>query len=124
MEKWIYLIVGGTAGTLARYILSGNISEKLGTTFPLGTLAVNLLGCFLVGFLDVLFEKKFFLSPNIRLLLTVGFCGAFTTFSTLIWETSNLIKGGQSWPAFFNVFLSVTLGFIVFRLGILLGKLI
>ena len=124
MEKWIYLIIGGAVGTLARYILTGNIYEKISTTFPYGTLAVNLLGCFLVGFFDVLFEEKFLLGPNIRIFLTVGFCGAFTTFSTLILETSNLIKDGQTWPAFANVLLSVTLGFVVFRLGILLGKLI
>ena len=87
--KWFSLALGGVAGTFARYVLGGVIYQLFGTSFPYGTLAVNLLGCLIIGFLAALAEEKFLLGPNARLLLMVGFCGAFTTFSTFIFETAN-----------------------------------
>ena len=124
MTKYINLIIGGTAGTLARYFLSGAIYQIFGTTFPYGTIVVNLTGCFLIGFLAAIAEEKFLLGPNTRLLLMVGFCGAFTTFSTFILETSNLIRDGEILRAFINVMASVAIGFLVFRIGIFLGEII
>ena len=124
MIKYLNLIVGGMAGTLARYALSGIIYQILGTNFPYGTLVVNLSGCFLVGFLASLAEEKFLLGPNARLLLMVGFCGAFTTFSTLIFETANLIKDGESLRAFFNISISVVAGFFLFKLGVILAEML
>ncbi len=124
MEKWIYLISGGIAGTAARYIFSGMVYERFGVGFPYGTLVVNLSGCFLIGFFDALFEEKFLLSPNVRVLLLAGFCGAYTTFSTFMLETSHLIKDGENLRAFLNVAVSVVAGFVVFRLGIWLAKVI
>jgi CrcB protein len=120
----IILIIGGGAGTIARYALSGVVYQVVGTRFPYGTMAINLLGCFLVGFLVVISEERFFLSPNMRLFLMVGFCGAFTTFSTFILETANLIRDGESLLALSNIVISVVAGFLVFRLGILLAELI
>ena len=124
MVKWVALAAGGVAGTFARYLLSIVVYRAVGSRFPYGTLIVNLLGCFLIGVLDVLAEEKFILGPQARLLLMVGFCGAFTTFSTFILETGNLIKDGQTLYAFSNVMTSVVLGFVVFRLGILAGKVL
>lgn len=124
MEKWIYLIIGGVVGTLSRYGLAGVVSQKYGSGFPWGTIAVNLTGCLVIGFLDVLFEKKFQLSPNYRLLLMTGFCGAFTTFSTLILETSHLIKENELLYAFGNVMISLCLGFAVFKLGAVIADVI
>lgn len=124
MEKWVYLIIGGMVGTVSRYGLAGFVSARMGGSFPWGTLAVNLVGCFVVGFLDVLFEKKFLLSPNYRLLLMTGFCGAFTTFSTLILETSNLLKENEFFYVFGNVVISLALGFALFKLGAVIAELI
>ena len=124
MSKFILLAIGGITGTIARYFLAGYIYEVLGTSFPYGTLAINLLGCFIVGFLAALMENKFMLSPNLRLLLMIGFCGAFTTFSTFILETSNLIRAGEVSKAFVNVILSVIIGFVVFRIGVFLGDIL
>jgi fluoride exporter len=124
MEKWFYLIGGGILGTLARYVLSGVIYQRIGTDFPYGTLLVNLIGCFLIGFFDTVFQEKFLFSPVLRIFLMAGFCGAFTTFSTFMLETGNLIRDGETLRAFFNVILSVIIGFIVFRLGVLLGEII
>ena len=117
MEKWIYLMIGGLTGTAARYGLTGLVSQKAGAGFPWGTIAVNIAGCFLVGFLDVFLGKKFSLSPQYRLLLMTGFCGAFTTFSALMLETSQLLKSGGFLSAAGNVMISVGLGFAVLWLG-------
>ena len=124
MEKWIFLIMGGIVGTVSRYGLAGVVSQKIGGTFPWGTLAVNITGCLVVGFLDILFEKKFLLTPNYRILLMTGFCGAFTTFSTLMLETSDLLKENQFMHAFSNVMLSLIVGFIAFKLGAAIAEFI
>ena len=124
MQKLFNLIIGGTIGTLARYFLSGFTYQVVGSNFPYGTLVVNLIGCFIVGFLASIAEEKFALNTNLKILLMVGFCGAFTTFSTFILETSNLIKDGETLKALINVLISVIAGFIVFRLGVLLAEVI
>jgi CrcB protein len=123
MAKILSLIIGGAAGTACRYFLSGVSYRFLGSDFPYGTLVVNLAGCFIIGFLASISEEKFLLSPNARILLMVGFCGAFTTFSTFMMESANLIKYGETFRAFINVLVSVTIGFIVFRIGVLLGEI-
>ena len=122
MTKWISLAAGGILGTFARYFLAGTIHRFLGAAFPFGTLVVNLTGCFVIGFFAVLAEEKFLLGPTARVFLMAGFCGAFTTFSTFILETSNLTKDGENLYALMNIALSVVLGFLVFRLGIILAR--
>ena len=122
MVKWVYLLIGGLVGTAARYGLAGFVSQRASAGFPWGTLAVNLIGCFVVGFLDIIFEKKFLLSPNYRILLMTGFCGAFTTFSTLMLETSNLLKENEFLYAFGNVAISFGIGFVAFKLGAVIAE--
>jgi fluoride exporter len=122
MMKLFNLIIGGAVGTVARYLLAGGVYRLMGTGFPYGTLIVNITGCFILGILAALSDKKFMLGPDARLLLMIGFCGAFTTFSTLIFESDNLLKNGQVMRAFSNIFVSVILGFILFRMGGLLGE--
>lgn len=124
MMKLLYLGAGTLAGGFARYFLAGAVYKGFGVTFPYGTLVVNLLGCFVIGFLSAVAEEKFFLGPDGRILLMTGFCGAFTTFSTFMLETGNLMKDGEFQRAFLNVIVSVVVGFIVYRFGILLGELI
>jgi fluoride exporter len=122
MSKWLSLISGGILGTCARYALSGVIIHTFGTQFPYGTFIVNLLGCFLVGAFVALSDEKSFFTQDMRLLLITGFCGAFTTFSALVLESSYLIKTGHSYTAFLNVFLSILFGFLIFRCGLWLGN--
>lgn len=122
--KWIVLAIGGIAGTFSRYILAGLVYDLAGVGFPYGTLAVNGIGCFLIGVLDVFAQEKFILGTQARMLLMVGFCGAFTTFSTFILETGNLVKDGETMTAFANVMISVALGFAVYRLGIFVGRVV
>jgi len=121
MNQILGLILGGVAGTLSRYLLAGFVGQVAGVGFPYGTLVVNMLGCFAVGFLSTLVEGKLYLDPSSRLLLFTGFCGAFTTFSTFIFETAGLIREGQMAAAFLNVAASVFLGFLFFALGVMLA---
>ena len=92
--------------------------EKAGASFPWGTLYVNTAGCFLVGFLFSLFMRgRDAMDPRLSLFWVTGFCGAFTTFSTFILESSSLLDSGR-WPALFlNMALSVLLGFSAFAVG-------
>lgn len=122
MIQILSLLVGGAFGTLSRFMLSAVVNRSAGTGFPYGTMSVNLLGCFILGVLVTVSESRYFLTPNLKLLLIVGFCGAFTTFSTFIIETANLMKDGETTKAFLNVMLSVVVGFIVLRLGVLVGE--
>ena len=124
MIKFLNLVIGGAVGTIARYLLAGFVYRLAGTSFPYGTLIVNVSGCFILGILASLADKKFVLGPDARVLLMIGFCGAFTTFSTLIFESDNLVRNGQVVKAFSNILVSVILGFILFRVGSLLGEII
>ena len=123
MTKLIYLMIGGISGTFARYFLSGVTYKVTGQDFPYGTLAVNVLGCFVMGLLSSLASKKFLIGEDLKLLLMIGFCGAFTTFSTFMLETCNLMKDGENLRAFFNVAASVVFGFLAFRLGVFLAEI-
>lgn len=124
MLTFVELIIGGALGTLSRYMLAGAVYKSFGASFPYGTMAVNLLGCFIIGFLSTIAEQKFVLGSGVRTFLMIGFCGAFTTFSTFIFETNALIRDGEVMRAFVNVLVSVIVGFILFRLGVLLGEVI
>jgi len=113
----VYLVVGGALGTVSRYWLAGAIHESAGHSFPYGTLAVNALGCFVIGVLASMGQGKFHTVPEIRLFFMVGFCGAFTTFSSLILETDHLFKSGQMLHAYGNILISLAAGFAAFALG-------
>ena len=120
--KLLSLSIGGTTGTLARYFLTHITYHFLGAAFPYGTLIVNLIGCFIIGIVANLSSATIFLTYNHRLLLITGFCGAFTTFSTFIFETEHLFTNGEASKALLNILLSLILGFIVFRIGGILGR--
>lgn len=124
MNNWIHLALGGIVGTFARAFLAAAVYRTLGTDFPYGTMAVNLTGCLLVGLFDSMAELRFLIGPPGRLLLMTGFCGAYTTFSTLMLETSNLIRDGEMIRALLNFIGSGVLGLVLFRLGAYLGTLV
>jgi CrcB protein len=124
MTKWFSFIITSLLGAFARYYLATFVYKKLGTGFPYGTLLVNLSGCLAIGFFNSLAESRMLLSPIERLALMTGFCGAFTTFSSFLLETSNLLKLGEWGLGVSNVAVSVTVGLIFLRLGETLGRLI
>jgi CrcB protein len=106
----IYLLIalGGAAGSLLRYLLGGAMQRMSASGFPVGTLVVNVSGCFIIGVLVRQFMNMQ-LSPELRALLIVGFCGGFTTFSTFSAETLGLIEGGEYTRAMSYVILSLGL---------------
>lgn len=124
MMTWGALAAGSLGGGFSRYVLSGAIYGALGTSFPYGTFVVNMIGCFLIGVFDVLATERFALTPAARVLLMTGFCGGFTTFSTYILETSNLMRDGDFARALLNAVGGLIVGLIVLRLGTLAGRLI
>lgn len=121
MVKFLALALGGIAGTAARYGVAAGVYRLFGAGFPYGTLAVNASGCFLIGLLESMAEVRFLIGPAGRLLLMTGFCGAYTTFSALILETSHLLRDGEATRAFLNFMGNGALGFALFRAGLYLG---
>ncbi len=124
MNKWLLLAAGGILGTIARYLLSGASSRWFGAGFSWGTMAVNLVGCFAIGFLALLADKKLLLGPDMRLFLMTGFLGAFTTFSALIYESWGFIEKGQMLLAGTNLLGSVVLGLAAFWLGLAVASIL
>lgn len=117
----LFLSAGGVVGTLARYGLSGWIYGWMGATFPWGTFVVNLIGSFLLGFLTRAMQTAPF-SPEVRAMLTIGFCGAFTTFSTLSYETVALLQQGAWARAAAYAFGSLGFGLLAVFAGIALAN--
>ena len=93
-----YITLGGILGTLARYLLQG-VTQARGGTFPTGTLAINIAGSFLLGFIMRFATGSTVVSPELRGGLTIGFCGAFTTMSTFSYESIRLLGDGEYWYA-------------------------
>ena len=111
------LIVFGTAGTLARYAMQGLVQERTGLSFPWGTLVVNLVGCFLLGGIGEYALTHLTIPPEWRIGITVGFFGAFTTFSTFSWETVKLLEDGEWGRAGVYVLASVVGGVLAVFFG-------
>jgi fluoride exporter len=103
--KLMYVVIGGGTGALLRYLISGIIQKNSSGVFPYGTLAVNLIGALLIGFLWELFQN-ITVSSNFRVFLFMGLLGAFTTFSTFNLETLNLIKEKENIQALVNIIVS------------------
>ncbi|HEY6953329.1 MAG TPA: fluoride efflux transporter CrcB [Bacteroidota bacterium] len=124
MTDYVLVFVGGGLGAAARYGLQGLVYQKTGTGFPYGTLAVNILGCFLIGLLTSSMEERFLVQPSIRLFLTIGILGGFTTFSSFSFETISLIRDGEVLFALANALGSLLLCLLCTWIGFQLGKLI
>jgi CrcB protein len=110
--KYALIAVGGAAGSLLRYLLQGWGQALTASTFPLGTLVVNVLGCFAIGFLSFALSGPWPVAPEYRIGLLVGVLGGFTTFSAFGWETFAMANDGQGLRALLNVLLSVALGLV------------
>jgi CrcB protein len=113
--------VGGAIGAVLRFVISGLAYSLLGQNFPWGTLIVNMIGCFVIGFLSRLFEDLA-ISPNLRVLILVGGLGAFTTFSTYALENVNLLRDGELGIALIDITVSTVLGIIFVFLGMALAQ--
>jgi CrcB protein len=120
--QWLGLAVAGAMGTVARYAMSGVVQRLCGDEFPFGTLAVNVLGCFLFGLCWGASEQRWLLTPEQRLVVFTGFMGGFTTFSTYAFETQALVRQSEWILAGANAFGQLALGLTLMVVGIGLGR--
>jgi CrcB protein len=120
------VLIGGAGalGAIARYGFEGMISTRWPGLFPLGTFVVNVSGCLLLGFVFTVTTERFMVDPTIRSAITIGFLGAYTTFSTFSLETVRLIEDGAYLVAAGNALASLAAGFIAVYVGIVLGRMV
>jgi len=110
--------LGGFTGAILRYLVSGWVQDRSGSiAFPYGTLSVNLIGCFVIGFLTFLVETRSFFSVETRSFILIGLLGSFTTFSTFGNETLVLIRGGRLDMAAFYTGAHLIVGIIMVWMG-------
>jgi fluoride exporter len=120
VTRTVLVALGGLLGSVARYWLAGAVQRLNGTEFPIGTLAVNVLGSFVVGLVMTLSVERGVLSANARTFLTIGFCGGFTTMSTFSYETMALLRDAETGLGLGNV--GATLGGCL--TGVWLGQIV
>lgn len=125
MTRSLILIgVGGCIGSICRYLSQQYVQNNYPSSIPLGTLLVNLTGCFIIGMVYALSEKGNIISPELRIFLVTGFCGGFTTFSSFAYENVSMVLDGEFYYTALYVLISVIIGFGAVHAGILLIKLI
>ncbi len=120
----VLIAVGGAAGAVARYLVDVAVLERFGGAFPLGILFVNLTGAFVLGVLAALIVDRGVLPADLRAPLLVGFLGAYTTFSTLMLDSWQLIEDGSPALGLVNLVGSVVLGVIAVVGGLWIGRAI
>lgn len=123
MLRFLVVGLGGFVGAVARYGISGLVHRYFKGAFPAGTFVVNIVGCVFIGALMALVEDRSLFSPQTRLLLIIGLLGSFTTFSTVAFETFEMLRGGNLGLAFSNVTANVVVGVGMVCLGRVAVKL-
>ncbi len=103
MYNSLIVALGAAFGGVFRYWMSGAVQKVLPSSFPYGTLSVNIAGSFILGFVLFFLDSRELISPGIKLFLTIGFCGGFTTFSAFSFETINLLRDSEFLYAFMNI---------------------
>jgi len=120
--RFLLIALFGAIGTLARYGLQGVVQIRIGSTFPYGTLLVNLTGCFLLGLVGQLTLNRIIVPPEWRMAIAVGFFGGYTTFSSFGWETAKMFEAGEWLRASSYVAASVVFGLLLSVAGIRLAN--
>ena len=123
LRRLLLIGLAGLAGTLCRYGLSGVVARRFGETFPTGTLLVNIIGCFLAGFLFYPLQERLLVSDIVRTALMIGFLGGFTTFSSFGLQTFTLFKEGDVFLAVINLVGSNAAGLFSVWIGYVLARL-
>ncbi|HWR38990.1 MAG TPA: fluoride efflux transporter CrcB [Patescibacteria group bacterium] len=122
MMKIVLVAMGGATGAVTRYLASMWAADRFGPEFPYGTLIVNVVGCFIIGAFMTLTTERFIVSPYWRLLVTVGFIGGLTTFSSYSFETLKLLENASFELAAYNMLLNLLIGFFATWLGMALAR--
>jgi fluoride exporter len=118
------IALAGALGALARYWLDGVVSRRTGGGFPWGTLVVNVSGALLLGFAFTVLSERLTVEPWLRASITIGFLGAYTTFSTLSFESYRLVEDGALGLALANMLGSVAAGLLAVYAGVVLGRML
>lgn len=124
MARILIAGAGGFVGSAMRFWFALLIYRRFGQDFPYGTLFVNVTGCLLIGFLMTFFEERFVVVPDLRIFLTIGILGGFTTFSTFSYETVSLLQEGSYLSGFSNIAVSLAGCLVATWVGMIVGKLI
>jgi CrcB protein len=122
--NYLLIFVGGGIGATMRYWLQGVVYRISGAGFPYGTLVVNVLGSFAIGLLMSVFEERFVVTSSLRLFLTIGILGGFTTFSSFSFETMALLRDGSYFLGLMNVGTSVLFCLAATWFGLMFGRLL
>jgi CrcB protein len=124
LTEFLYIGVGGFFGAVSRFYISGFAHRLFGKGFPYGTLVVNVGGSFLLGLITYLALNRDIMNQNLRFAMTVGFLGAFTTFSTFSYETFNLLKEGSYYLSAVNMVTNLVICLLAVSLGVALAGII
>lgn len=124
MQKYFFIALGGSLGSLARYWVGSTVAGRMGTRFPFGTFVINITACIIIGFSLAFLAKRTELNPAWRFLVPVGFIGAYSTFSTFEWETYSNLQAGAFLIAGLYVVLSLLLGLVGVWFGVLIARAI
>jgi CrcB protein len=120
--KYLLIVLGGGAGSLARYVAGSAIVSRFGSRFPTATMLVNVSGCFAIGLIMTVLTERLQPHPYWRLVLVMGFLGGYTTFSSFEWEAYSAVRGGSFWIGLANIVGSVALGYGAVWLGALVAR--
>lgn len=124
MIRLAIIFVGGGVGSVLRYAMSGWVYALMGTDFPYGTFAVNVIGSFVIGLFLTISEDRFLVSMDMRALIAIGVLGGFTTFSTFTYETLELFRSGSYFTAAANIVGSIIVALVAAWVGHMVGKLV
>ncbi|TNF28657.1 MAG: fluoride efflux transporter CrcB [Deltaproteobacteria bacterium] len=122
MARLLWISLGGAVGTGLRYLLAGWVQRAAGPSFPYGTLSVNVIGSFVLGVLMVVGTETELMSPTVRLAVTTGAMGGFTTYSTFSYETLRLMQQGAWGSAALNIGVTLTVCLAASFLGFAVGR--
>ncbi len=123
MEKFIAIFIGGGIGSSARWLVNVFFDKFTKGEFPYSTLFVNIVSCFILGFLSYYLMEKLHVAEEWRLFLTIGFCGGFSTFSAFAFEHFNMLQGGEIAKSVIYMVLSTVLGISAIIFGVLSARL-
>ncbi|MCW5851750.1 MAG: fluoride efflux transporter CrcB [Anaerolineae bacterium] len=124
MTKYLLISLGAILGANARYLVGVWFADRGWATFPWGTLTANLTGAFILSFFLTLTTERLVADPNYRFLVAVGFCGSYTTFSSLTYETFTQWGTNGWWPAVLNLMGSMLLGMLAVLAGVIAARMI
>jgi CrcB protein len=122
MKAYLAIAIGGILGCWARYGMTNLMQAIYGRSFPYATLSINVLACFLIGFIFVETLERLMISPVLRLGILTGFIGGFSTFSTFAMETVLLAEGGEFWKSALYAVVSIVLGLLATAAGVIIAR--